>query len=122
MARVIHFEISADDPRRAVRFYEEALGWKFQQYPGGGMEYWLASTGPTDTDGINGAIQGRSAPGESTVNTVSVEKIEVSMDAVRKAGGTIVGEIMDIPDIGRVVYATDTEGNSFGMLEALPRA
>jgi predicted enzyme related to lactoylglutathione lyase len=29
---------------------------------------------------------------------------------------------MDIPDIGRVVYATDTEGNRFGMLEALPRA
>jgi predicted enzyme related to lactoylglutathione lyase len=43
------------------------------------------------------------------------------MDAVRKAGGAIVGEIMDIPDIGRVVYATDTEGNRFGMLEALPR-
>ena len=43
------------------------------------------------------------------------------MDAVRKAGGTIVGEIMEIPDIGRVVYATDTEGNRFGMLEALPR-
>ena len=122
MARVIHFEISADDPKRAVRFYEQALGWKFEEYPGGGMEYWLANTGPEDAPGIHGAVQGRSAPGESTVNTVSVEKIEASMDAVRKAGGTIVGEIMEIPNIGRIVYAADTEGNRFGMLEALPRA
>lgn len=121
MARVIHFEISADDTKRAVRFYEQALGWKFEEYPGGGMEYWLANTGPEDAPGIHGAIQGRSAPGESTVNTVGVEKLEASMEAVRKAGGSIVGEIMEIPNVGRVVYATDTEGNRFGMLEALPR-
>ena len=28
MARVVHFEITADKPERAVRFYEQALGWK----------------------------------------------------------------------------------------------
>jgi predicted enzyme related to lactoylglutathione lyase len=121
MARVVHFEISADEPKRAVKFYEQALGWKIQEYPGGGADYWLASTGPDDADGINGAIQGRSSPGETTVVSVSVEKIEASMDAVRKAGGIIVGEIMDIPNVGRFVYATDSEGNRFGMLEALPR-
>jgi predicted enzyme related to lactoylglutathione lyase len=121
MARVIHFEVSADDPKRAVRFYEQALGWKIEEYPGGGVDYWLASTGPVGSPGIDGAIQGRSVPGESTVNTVSVDKLEASIDAVRKAGGTVTGEIMEIPNIGRVVYATDTEGNRFGMLEALPR-
>ena len=43
MARVIHFEISADDPKRAVRFYEQALGWKFEEYPGGhGTSLWTA--------------------------------------------------------------------------------
>lgn len=69
MARVVHFEITADDPKRAVRFYEQALGWKIEPY-GGEMSYWLAATGPDDAPGIHGAIMPRSKPGENTVVTV----------------------------------------------------
>ncbi len=25
---IVHFEIPADDPQRAIKFYEQALGWK----------------------------------------------------------------------------------------------
>ena len=53
--------------------------------------------------------------------SVSVEKLEAAIEAVRKAGGTVDGEIQDIPDVGRFIYATDTEGNRLGLLEALPR-
>ena len=45
MARVVHFEITADDPERAGRFYQQALGWTVQKY-GGPLDYWLAGTGP----------------------------------------------------------------------------
>ena len=44
MSRVIHFEISADDPERAVKFYEKVFGWKIDRW--GPVEYWLATTGP----------------------------------------------------------------------------
>ncbi len=40
MSRVVHFEIPADDPARAVKFYEKVFGWKFQKWEGP-MEYWL---------------------------------------------------------------------------------
>lgn len=120
MGRVIHFEISADDPDRAVRFYEKALGWKIEPYPGGGVSYWLVATGADGTPGINGAIMGRVGVGQSTVNTVEVAKLEEVMEAVRKAGGTADGRIDDIPNVGRFTYATDTEGNMLGLLEAIP--
>jgi predicted enzyme related to lactoylglutathione lyase len=28
MSRIMHFEINADDPDRAVEFYQSAFGWK----------------------------------------------------------------------------------------------
>ena len=34
MPRVIHFELSADDPARAVKFYDEVFGWKTQKWDG----------------------------------------------------------------------------------------
>ena len=45
MARVVHFELYADDPQRAVAFYEKAFGWKIEKWQGP-IDYWLAMTGP----------------------------------------------------------------------------
>ena len=53
MPRVIHFEIHADNPDRAARFYTELFGWTFNKW-GGPMEYWVLITGPEGTPGING--------------------------------------------------------------------
>ena len=44
MSRVVHFELCADDPERAVKFYEEVFGWKIQKWDGP-QDYWLATTG-----------------------------------------------------------------------------
>lgn len=44
MPRVIHFEIHAENPNRAIKFYETVFGWTFYQWPGP-WEYWLATTG-----------------------------------------------------------------------------
>ncbi len=31
MSRVVHFEIQADQPERAVDFYKNAFGWEFNR-------------------------------------------------------------------------------------------
>jgi predicted enzyme related to lactoylglutathione lyase len=118
MARVVHFEITADNPERAVKFYAQALGWKIERF--GDEKYWLVGTGPADARGIDGAIMPREKPAENTVVTVGVGNLEAAMEAVRRAGGTADGSVDLIPDIGRFTYATDTEGNRFGLLEPLP--
>ena len=48
MPRPVHFDITAENPDRAVSFYEQAFGWKFNHWGGGGpMDYWLIDTGET---------------------------------------------------------------------------
>jgi predicted enzyme related to lactoylglutathione lyase len=34
MPRVVHFEIHAGDPERAVKFYQALFGWSLQKWEG----------------------------------------------------------------------------------------
>ena len=59
MDSVVHFEIPADDPKRASAFYKKAFGWTVQEYQG--MGYWMLGTTESNEQGIPknpGAING----------------------------------------------------------------
>ncbi len=120
MPRIIHFEINADDPERAVEFYRNVFGWEITNW-GGPMPYWLASTGADEEPGINGAIKQRS-DGQTTVNTIDVPSLDEYLGKVKDAGGKVITEKMTIPGIGYNAYCTDSEGNVFGVLESDPDA
>ncbi len=85
MPRVVHFEIPAGDPPRAVEFYEKAFGWKISQW-GGPQEYWLAETGPESEPGTHGAISRRTSPG-NVVNTIGVPSVDEYVRKIEDAGG-----------------------------------
>lgn len=115
MPRVVHFEIPADDPERAVRFYEQVFGWKISKW-GGPHDYWLATTGEKDQPGIDGAITRRSDI-PSVVNTIDVPSLDDYARSVVEAGGKIIMPKTAVPGVGYLAYCTDTEGNTFGILQ-----
>jgi predicted enzyme related to lactoylglutathione lyase len=121
MPRVIHFEINVDNPERASKFYGDTFGWQFQQW-GGPSEYWLVTTGADSQPGINGGMMKRPHPGAATVNTIGVASVDESVAAVTKNGGKVVMPKTAIPTIGWFAYCTDTEGNTFGVMQADPNA
>ena len=126
MPRVVHFEIHAGDPTRAVGFYEKVFGWTFQKWEGP-TEYWLVTTGPDDQPGINGGLMPRRGEVDGTaviayVCTVGVESVDGSVATVEANGGTVVVPKMPIPGMGWLVYCKDTEGNIFGMMQGDPNA
>jgi len=119
MPRVVHFEIHADDPERAVKFYSKAFGWKIEKW--GPEPYWLVDTGPKEEPGINGGIMPRQEK-LSTVNTVGVASMEEAMKAVKAAGGKVLTPKLPIPGVGWNAYCLDTEGNTFGIYQDDPSA
>ncbi len=123
MARVVHFEIHADEPDRAIEFYQSALGWEFSKWGGPG-EYWLIITGSPDEPGINGGLIRRQVPldGDGVkafVCTVHVESIDDIASKVEGSGGRVSIPKFSVPGVGWVGYFEDTEGNTFGALEPL---
>jgi uncharacterized protein len=121
MGRVIHFEITADEPDRAAAFYRKAFGWAVTDW-GQPERYLLATTGPEETPGINGAITGRQDHRQAVVNTVEVDSWDDGAAAVAAAGGEVLMPKTAIPGIGYFAYCRDTEGNVFGLMESDPAA
>ncbi len=121
MGRVIHFEITADDPDRAAEFYRKAFGWEVTGW-GGPMKYLLATTGPEGEAGINGAITERQDHAQAVVNSIQVERWEDGAAAVAAAGGKGLMEKTPIPGMGYFAYCHDTELNVFGIFESDPSA
>lgn len=74
MNRPTHFEIPAEKPERAIRFYEKIFGWKFERW-NGPMEYWNISTGDSHP-GINGGLMARRDPAQPCVNTMDVADLD----------------------------------------------
>ena len=116
MSRVVHFEIQADQPERAIKFYETAFGWEFSKWDGP-MTYWMIKTGTEDLPGINGGLMPRD-PHSMNSNTIGVASLDSTSAAVEKNGGSIVVPKMAIPGVGWLMYFKDTEGNVFGAMQS----
>ena len=116
MSRVVHFEIPANDPKRASTFYTAAFGWKFQKWDGP-QEYWFIETGPKDVPGINGGLFKRGQGEVGYINTVDVTSLEEAMAMVTRAGGKIVMPRTVVPGVGAFASCLDTEGNAFNIMQ-----
>ncbi|PWT85873.1 MAG: glyoxalase [Blastocatellia bacterium] len=124
MNRVVHFEIPADDMERAKKFYAENFGWKVNQLGPEMGNYALVHTGPTDQKGmpqdksfINGGLMKRDSSARSPVLVLAVDDAEATVEKVKKSGGKLVGEILDIQGVGRYARVEDTEGNVIGLIK-----
>lgn len=127
MSPVVHFEMPAKDKKRVADFYTKAFGWQMAQLGQDMGNYLLASTTvvdektqrPKEPGAINGGFFDHKDDELNRVPhvVISVDNLEESIQAVKDAGGEIMGEPMDIPGIGRYVSLKDTEGNIVGMLQ-----
>jgi predicted enzyme related to lactoylglutathione lyase len=115
MSRPVHFEIQADDPEKIAGFYHDLFGWEVATWEGP-QTYWMVTTGPEDTPGINGGILHRHFP-QAVINTVMIDSLEEMISRVEAAGGKLVHGPNEIQGAGTHAYCADPEGNLFGMMQ-----
>ncbi|MDB5367223.1 MAG: glyoxalase/bleomycin resistance protein/dioxygenase [Rhodospirillales bacterium] len=121
MGRVVWFEIHADDPTRAIGFYEKLLGWEFTKYSEAPIPYWMIKTGDPDARGIDGGLLPRQGgSGDKVIAfvcTAGVGDLDATVGKATELGGQIVLPRMPIPGIGYLAYIKDTEGNVLGLMQ-----
>jgi predicted enzyme related to lactoylglutathione lyase len=131
MNPVVHFEMPYDDRGRVARFYQQAFGWTMQETGAEMGHYVLAGTTESGADGrpkspgaINGGFFERKPdwPAQYPSVVIAVDDIKAAMAKVRQAGGTVLGDPMEIPGVGQYVSFQDSENNRVGMLQPLPRS
>jgi predicted enzyme related to lactoylglutathione lyase len=88
------------------RFYSEALGWTFTDY-GESYSGIQSSDGSDEMGGIT--TQGTPSPQGGPLVVLLSSDLEASLDAVKKAGGTISTEIFEFPG-GKRFHFMDPSG------------
>src|SRR4051812_44597958 len=116
MNPIVHFEIHAADMDKMQQFYEQLLGWKFQDMGDKYAGYRTILTGAarmaepvTDkTRGINGGMSKRvgelpapDAPVNAFVNIVAVEDVDALCKKALELGGSEAVAPMEVPGVGR---------------------
>jgi predicted enzyme related to lactoylglutathione lyase len=126
---VVHFEMPYDDEARLTSFYQQVFGWGMQSTGPQMGNYVTAQTAETDENRMvltPGTINGGFYPRTPDANphpsvVIAVTDIDASMRKVSEAGGTVLGEPVEIPGIGRYVSINDPEGNRLSLLQPAPR-
>ena len=121
MATVVHFDLSADDPPRAEKFYGEVFGWKFQPLADP-PDYYLIETQDLDgRPGVGGGMAKREKgqrPG--ITNFIGVKSIDEVLKKVVTSGGKVLQPKQSLPGWGFLALCEDTEGNVFGLFASEP--
>ena len=126
MDKVVHFEITFDDHKRAKEFYGSVFDWELNDMEmGGGMVYTTATTVPIDEQmrpkepgAINGGFTGRGKETPSPVITIGVDSIDDTLKKVEAGGGSTITPRTPIPGMGAFAYFKDSEGNTMGLFES----
>lgn len=107
--RFVWFELLTSDPKAAIAFYTEVLGWTTQAFGASGYTMFAASQGP-----LGGVTQlpelakQAGAPPYWQAN-VEVANVEASVAKVKELGGKVI-HTENVPDVGNFAIITDPQG------------
>jgi|SRR6266566_6920867 len=109
--RFVWYENLAKDPKAAINFYTEVIGWTTQAFPDGGdYMMWVGSQGP-----LGGVMKLPDQAAQMGVPPhwmahVQVENVHATASLATKLGGKIHKEPADIPTVGRFAVIADPQG------------
>ena len=122
MAKVVHFEIPADNVDRAKNFYGSIFGWELQTMPMGEGEYTSVQTTdvneqtrmPLEPGAINGGMMQRTEQVSGPVITIDVDGIDDALKKIESEGGSTITPRTPNPWHGRLRLLQGSGGQRAG--------
>jgi uncharacterized protein len=117
-------ELLTRDRDKAVEFYTYVIGWDTQAYDfqgNEGPEYTMWAAGGVPVGGvmeIDEETMGDMQPGWS--GYVHTPDVDATLRKAKELGGSVPGEPMDIPTVGRMAELTDPQGATLWVLAPTP--
>src|SRR5437868_14131500 len=107
--RFVWYEYLAKDPKKAIEFYTDVVGWKTEQIRDDYV-MWVGSQGP-----LGGVMK---LPDEAVkvgappnwMAHVQVQDVDATTAQFKKLGGRAYKEPTDIPTVGRFAVLADPQG------------
>jgi predicted enzyme related to lactoylglutathione lyase len=98
------------DPKAAIAFYTEVVGWKTQPFEGTDYTMWVGSQGPLG--GVMKLPEEAAKMGAPShwMSHVQVADVDATTAQAKKLGAKIYKEPSDIPNVGRFSVLADPQG------------
>ncbi|HLK39166.1 MAG TPA: VOC family protein [Polyangiaceae bacterium] len=106
------------DPKAAIAFYTEVVGWKTQPFAeGGDYIMWISGQGP-----LGGVMK---LPDEAAkmgapphwMGNIQVDNVDKAAALAKKLGGKVYKEPDNIPKVGRFAVIADPQGASVALFQ-----
>jgi len=110
MARISFVELPSSHIEASQRFFNEVFGWEMTPF---GPTYACTMTGDVDL-GLQADLEEATT---SPLIVIQVDDLELSLQAVIKAGGILTREPFSFPG-GRRFHFRDPSGNELAVLKA----
>ena len=121
--KVIWHDLISAKPAASQTFYEQLFGWEFEEIsiPTGVFSH--ASYYVISHEGrvIGGMVDQDDLKADSNLSqwvvVLASDNIEQSVASIRSAGGTLLGDIIDLNARGKMAVAKDKQGALFALLQ-----
>jgi predicted enzyme related to lactoylglutathione lyase len=110
------------DPKAAVAFYTEVVGWKTQPFSeGGDSQYtmWVGSQGPLGGVTELAASAAKMGAPPHWMGHVQVEDVDATAALTKTLGGKVYFEPSDIPTVGRFAVIADPQGAAISIFKPI---
>lgn len=110
---VVHWEFWSQDPEKIADFYVKVFDWEVRHIPE--IDYRLVE--PGGEGGIGGGImkpQKGPWPGNMAFY-IDVDDLATYRQRIEEAGGKIIVEEMEVPEVGSFCLFEDPDGRVLGM-------
>ena len=110
---LFRFNIPADDPTRAQKFYGEIFGWQFDGFPGSDSVWDI--DGCDVDDGCEGGLHQRRYPTQTITPFIKVPSVVEYSKMVVEHGGEIIMDKYPVMSTGYFCICKDPEGNEISL-------
>jgi predicted enzyme related to lactoylglutathione lyase len=103
------------DIKTAVEFYRHVVGWHIETNDMAGFPYNIGSVGGYGVAGLFPTPPQAMGTPPCWTGYIWVENVDSGVAKLEAAGGRVMREPMDIPNVGRIAIVTDSQGAPFAL-------
>lgn len=115
----VWYELLTSDPKAAIAFYSEVIGWKTEAFGDPSMNYnmWVGSEGPLG--GVMQLPEEAKAMGAPPhwMSNVTVDNLDASLAKLKELGGKVYNGPNEIPTVGRFAVVADPQGATLSLFQ-----
>jgi uncharacterized protein len=111
-------ELMTNDPKAAGDFYSKLFGWKIETSDMGSGPYHVIKIGDASIGGIMGKAPGTPADMPPMWGCyVTVNNLDETVAAVKRLGGGVLMEPMEVKTVGRMAVIRDPQGAALSVIQ-----